>query len=87
MQVFKVLTIIKVKVICIQSESGLHQPMKAKVGLTICKTIKQISKEEGKTLMSSFKNSPDACYRKGLWKMEKHFSIHHHPISKLSPYL
>jgi hypothetical protein len=32
MQVFKVLTIIKVKVICIQSESGLHQPMKAKVG-------------------------------------------------------
>jgi hypothetical protein len=32
MQVFKVLTIIKVEVICIQSESGLHQPMKAKVG-------------------------------------------------------
>jgi hypothetical protein len=34
MQVFKVLTIIKVEVICIQSESGLRQPMKAKVGLT-----------------------------------------------------
>ncbi len=33
MQVFKLLTIIKVQVICIQSESGLHQPMKAKVGL------------------------------------------------------
>ncbi len=35
MQVFKVLTIIKVKLICIQSESGLQQPMKAKVGLTM----------------------------------------------------
>jgi hypothetical protein len=39
MQVFKVLTIIKNLVICIQSESGLHQPMKAKVGLIRTKNI------------------------------------------------
>jgi hypothetical protein len=48
----------------------INPRMSSGLGLKICKTLKQISKEEEKMLMSKLKNCPDACCRKGRWQME-----------------